>query len=190
MDFITWLSLISTGFLISISPGPGALFTISQSSQFGFKSSLIVIAGLQLGLSFNILLVLSGLGILIVNFPSAFVVIKIIGMLYLIALGIIQCIRKVESLDISIEFSIYSFNARKSFVQGFFVDLTNIKGIVFFIAFIPMFIDLMDFSLLEGTIILITLVVIDMTIMTLYSLLAHISRSWLHDPKIFYGRIE
>jgi len=46
MEFSTWLSLVSTGFLVSISPGSGALFIMSQSSQLGFKPTLISVAGL------------------------------------------------------------------------------------------------------------------------------------------------
>ncbi|MGE4570657.1 MAG: LysE family transporter [Gammaproteobacteria bacterium] len=183
MEFSTWLSLVSAGFLISISPGPGALFTMSQSSQFGFKSTLTSIAGLQLGLACQIVLVLSGLGVLIVNFPGAFGVIKIIGMLYLIALGVIQWRRKAEQLNISTGTLMSAFSASASFVQGFFVDFTNIKGTVFLVAFLPLFVDLRAFSLLEGGIVVATLIAIDIIIMTAYSLMAHLSKSWLRDPK-------
>jgi homoserine/homoserine lactone efflux protein len=183
MEFSTWLSLVSAGFLISISPGPGALFTMSQSSQFGFKPTLISIAGLQLGLACQIVLVLSGLGVLIVNFPGAFDAIKIIGMLYLIALGVVQWRRKVEQLNLSMDASMSAFGAGKSFAQGFFVDFTNIKGTVFLVAFLPLFVDLRAFSWLEGGIVVATLVAIDIIIMTTYSLMAHVSKSWLRDPK-------
>jgi threonine/homoserine/homoserine lactone efflux protein len=46
MEFLTWLSLVSTGFLVSISPRPRALFTMIQSSQLSFKPTLISVAGL------------------------------------------------------------------------------------------------------------------------------------------------
>jgi homoserine/homoserine lactone efflux protein len=183
VELSTWLSLVSAGFLISISPGPGALFTISQCSQFGFKSTLVSIAGLQLGLACQIVLVLSGLGVLIVNFPGAFGVIKIIGMLYLVALGVIQWRRKVERPNISTDASMSAYSAGKSFVQGFFVDLTNIKGTVFLIAFLPLFVDLRVLSLLDGGVVVATLIAIDIIVMTAYSLMAHLSKSWLRDPK-------
>ena len=183
MEFSTWLSLVSAGFLISVSPGPGALFAMSQSSQFGFKSTLISIAGLQLGLACQIVLVLSGLGVLIVNFPGAFGVIKIIGMIYLITLGAMQWRRKVEQLNLSTDPLVSGFSWLTSFFQGFFVDFTNIKGTVFLVAFLPLFIDLRGFSFLEGGIVVATLVAIDIIIMTVYSLTAHLSKSWLRDPR-------
>ena len=182
MELSTWLSLVSAGFLISVSPGPGALFALSQSTQFGFKSSLVSIAGLQLGLACGIILVLSGLGVLIVNFPSAFGVIKILGMLYLIALGVIQWRQKVEPISLSHANTKSAFRAKKSFIQGFFVDFTNIKGFVFLIAFLPLFVDLRSFSIFEGGVVVATLVAIDIIIMTIYSLIAHFSKSWLREP--------
>lgn len=183
MEFSTWLSLVSACFVICISPGPSALFTMSQSTQFGFKSTLISIAGLQLGLACAIILALGGLGMLIVNFPGAFGVMKIIGMLYLIALGVIQLRQKVESLDTSTTYSNKVFKASKSFIQGFFVNFTNIKGFVFFIAFLPLFVDLRTISLLEGGIVVVTFVVIENIVMTTYALIAHLSKSRLRDPK-------
>ena len=183
MEFSTWLGLVSAGFLISISPGPSALFTVSQSTQFGFKSTLVSIAGLQLGLACGIVLVLSGLGVLIVNFPSAFGVIKIIGMLYLITLGIIQWRKKAENLDLSVTNSKSTFRAKISFAQGFFVNFTNIKGFVFLVAFLPLFVDLRMFSVFEGAIVVVTLVAIENIVMTTYALIAHLSKSWLGDPK-------
>jgi len=183
MELSTWISFVSAGFFISISPGPGALFTISQSSQFGFKPALISIAGLQLGLACQILLVLSGLGVLIVNFPGAFGVIKVIGMIYLVALGVVQWLRKVEKIDLKEGVQRGVFRTGRSFAQGFFVDLTNIKGTVFLIAFLPLFVDLRTFSLLEGGIVVTTLVLIDVIVMAGYSLMAHLSKSWLRDPE-------
>lgn len=183
MELATWLGLVSAGFLISLSPGPSALFTMSQSTQFGFKSTLISIAGLQLGLACGVMLVLSGLGVLIVNFPSAFGVIKIIGMLYLITLGIIQWRQKVEHLALSVTETKNTFKAKISFVQGFFVNFTNIKGFVFLVAFLPLFIDLRVFSMLESGIVVVTLVAIENIVMTAYALMAHLLKSWLRDPK-------
>ena len=183
MELSTWLGLVSAGFLISLSPGPSALFTMSQSTQFGFKSTLISIAGLQLGLACGVMLVLSGLGVLIVNFPSAFGVIKIIGMLYLITLGIIQWRQKVEHLALSGTNTKNTFKAKISFVQGFFVNFTNIKGFVFLVAFLPLFIDLRVFSMLESGIVVVTLVAIENIVMTAYALMAHLLKSWLRDPK-------
>ena len=182
MELSTWLSLVSAGFFISISPGPGAIFTIGQGSRFGFKSTLVSIAGLQLGLACQIILVLSGLGVLLVNFPGASEVIKIIGMLYLIALGVAQLLKRAEKIDIEAGAQRGAFRALKSFVQGFFVDLTNIKGTVFLIAFLPLFVDLRAFSLIEGGVVVTTLVVIDVIVMMGYSLMAHLSKSWLRDP--------
>ena len=99
MELTVWLGLLASALFISISPGPGAIFSISQGTQNGFKRALIAVVGLQLGLMSQIVFLLFGLGILIDQFPSVFIVIKIIGMAYLIILGLMQWLKKIEQIS-------------------------------------------------------------------------------------------
>ena len=99
MDLTVWLGLLASALFISISPGPGAIFSISQGTQYGFKRSLFSVIGLQFGLMSQIIFLLFGLGVLIDQFPSIFKVIKAIGMIYLIALGVIQWHKKIEQIS-------------------------------------------------------------------------------------------
>ena len=142
MDLTVWLGLLASALFISISPGPGAIFSISQGTQYGFKRSLFSVIGLQLGLMSQIIFLLFGLGVLIDQFPAIFKIIKAVGMIYLIALGIMQWLKKIEQISTSKEVLQSSFSPLKGLFQGFFVNLTNIKGTVFFLALIPLFIDL------------------------------------------------
>ena len=50
MELTTWFGLLASALFISISPGPGAIFSISQGTQYGFKRSLFSLIGLQIGL--------------------------------------------------------------------------------------------------------------------------------------------
>ncbi len=132
MELTVWLGLLASALFISISPGPGAIFSISQGTQYGFKRAMLSVAGLQLGLVSQILFLLFGLGVLINQFPSVFIVIKILGMLYLVVLGILQWLKKIEQIDTNEDHQSLSFRPLKALLQGFFVNLTNIKGTVFF----------------------------------------------------------
>ena len=183
MELTVWLGLLASALFISISPGPGAIFSISQGTQYGFKRSLFSVIGLQFGLISQILFVLFGLGVLIDQFPSVFIIIKILGMLYLIVLGIMQWLKKIEQISTSREESQIVFSPLKALLQGFFVNLTNIKGTVFFLALIPLFIDLTALKLSTCVIFTATLIVIDLLVMTGYVTLAEISKSLLSDPK-------
>ena len=183
MDLTVWLGLLASALFISISPGPGAIFSISQGTQYGFKKSLFSVIGLQLGLMSQIIFLLFGLGVLIDQFPAIFKIIKAVGMIYLIALGIMQWLKKIEQISTSKEVLQSSFSPLKALFQGFFVNLTNIKGTVFFLALIPLFIDLTALKLSTCVIFTATLIGVDLIVMTGYTMLAEISKSLLSDPK-------
>ena len=183
MELTVWLGLLASALFISISPGPGAIFSISQGTQYGFKRAMFSVAGLQLGLVSQILFLLFGLGVLINQFPSVFIVIKILGMLYLIVLGILQWLKKIEHIDTNEDHQSLSFRPLKALLQGFFVNLTNIKGTVFFLALIPLFIDLTALKLSTCIIFTGTLIVIDLIVMAGYVTLAQVSKTLLADPK-------
>ena len=183
MELTVWLGLLASALFISISPGPGAIFSISQGTQYGFKRAMFSVIGLQLGLISQILFLLFGLGVLINQFPSVFIVIKILGMLYLIALGILQWLKKTEQIATNEDHHSLSFKPFKALLQGFFVNLTNIKGTVFFLALIPLFIDLTALKLSTCIIFTSTLIVIDLMVMAGYVTLAQVSKTLLADPK-------
>ena len=183
MELTVWLGLLASALFISISPGPGAIFSISQGTQYGFKRAMFSVIGLQLGLISQILFLLFGLGVLINQFPSVFIVIKILGMLYLIALGILQWLKKIEQIATNEDHHSLSFKPFKALMQGFFVNLTNIKGTVFFLALIPLFIDLTALKLSTCIIFTSTLIVIDLMVMAGYVTLAQVSKTLLADPK-------
>ena len=183
MELTVWLGLLASALFISISPGPGAIFSISQGTQYGFKRSIISVIGLQLGLMSQIIFLLLGLGILIDQFPGIFSIIKILGMLYLIVLGALQWLKKIEKISTSKDDFENSFSPLSSLLKGFFVNITNIKGTVFFLALIPLFVDLTSLNISTCVILTATLVGVDLFVMTGYLMLAEISKSLLSDPK-------
>jgi homoserine/homoserine lactone efflux protein len=183
MELTVWLGLLASALFISISPGPGAIFSISQGTQYGIKRSIISVIGLQLGLMSQIIFLLLGLGILIDQFPGIFSIIKILGMLYLIVLGALQWFKKIEQISTSKDDFENSFSPLSSLLKGFFVNITNIKGTVFFLALIPLFVDLTSLNISTCVILTATLVGVDLFVMTGYLMLAEISKSLLSDPK-------
>ena len=183
MELTVWLGLLASALFISISPGPGAIFSISQGTQYGLKRSIISVIGLQLGLMSQIIFLLLGLGVLIDQFPSIFSIIKILGMLYLIALGVMQWLKKIEQISTSKTYQGNAFSPLNSLLKGFFVNITNIKGTVFFLALIPLFVDLTALKISTCIILTATLISVDLIVMIGYVMLADISKSFLSDPK-------
>ena len=87
MTFELWLTFFIASLLISISPGPGAINTLSSGLRYGVRNSLPAILGLQLGYGAQIVVAGIGLGALLAASTTAFNVVKWFGIGYLVWLG-------------------------------------------------------------------------------------------------------
>ena len=153
MDLGTTLSLVIATFIFGISPGPGTLAALSVSTSQGLRSGLILGAGEALGdvvyLSFAIL----SLGYLS-NFLEPIInIVRWIGAGYLICLGISQF--KLKNLDLDSQTQ-SSKSTIKIFFIGFLIGGTNPKVILFYLSFIPLFLDLSNINLISAFQIIIT----------------------------------
>ena len=86
-----WFAYLLTSIILSLSPGSGAINTMTTSLNHGYRGAVASIAGLQTGLAIHIVLVGVGLGTLFSRSVIAFEVLKWAGAAYLIWLGIQQC---------------------------------------------------------------------------------------------------
>src|SRR5665811_638469 len=90
MELSTWLTFFAASWAISISPGPGAIASMSAGLNHGFKRGYVTIFGLILGIWTQVLVVGVGLGALVAASNTAFTVVKWLGVVYLVYLGITQ----------------------------------------------------------------------------------------------------
>jgi len=176
-----WLSLLTTAFFISISPGPGAVNTINQSIQYGFKNSLVSIAGLQFGWFIQIVVVSAGIGAIIMSSPVLFNFVKWAGVIYIIALGIQQWLFKLNHFDFSLSTDLIKFNSKKEFWKACAVNLVNLKATIFLLTFIPLFINNQGSKVLQLSVIATTLVLVDILVMLSYAGLSHKFRLLFND---------
>lgn len=136
MTLTLWLTFLIAAVLISLSPGAGAVNTMSNGVRFGVKRSLPAILGLQLGYGAQIVLVGAGLGALVASSATLLTVIKWIGVAYLIWLGIQKWREPVLAVDENEEPDI---SPRRQFWNAALVNVTNPKATVFLIALFPQF---------------------------------------------------
>ncbi|WIX32985.1 homoserine/homoserine lactone efflux protein [Salinicola sp. JS01] len=136
MTFGIWLTFLLAACLVSLSPGAGAINTMNSGMTHGVRATLPTILGLQLGYAIQILVVAVGLGALLASSTTAFLVIKWIGVAYLVWLGI-QKWR--TSGAVAIQGRAESAPHRQ-FWQAALVNLTNPKATVFLVALFPQFI--------------------------------------------------
>jgi len=171
MDLDIWLTMLVASIVISISPGAGAVVSMNYGLKYGLKRSYAAIFGLQMGLFIQTFIVVVGLGSLIMSSLVLFNIIKWIGVVYLIFIGVMKFMEK-PVLPSDTE-NIKAFSASKAFIQATLINCTNIKATVFLVAFIPQFLDPNKELMSQFVIICATLIGVDIIVMTGYSSLAY-----------------
>lgn len=180
MTFETWFAFLIACIVISISPGAGAVNTISNGMVYGVRHSLPAILGLQLGYGAQFLIVGIGLGALLASSGDIFILIKWLGVIYLIWLGI-QKWRQMP-LDIS-RSNECELNYSKRFWQAALVNLTNPKATVFLVALLPQFVDLNAPRLPQFSIMALTGLCVDIVVMIGYATLARTIARWMKSER-------
>mgnify|MGYP006281149169 CR=1 FL=1 len=120
-----------------VIPGPAVLYVINRSISDGRSTALAAVAGLEIGNFMHVIAATLGLSAVIAASASAFGIVKWIGAGYLIYTGIRTLLRKPAAFDQDQK----SLSRRKSFTQGIIVNTFNPKVALFFLSFLPQFID-------------------------------------------------
>jgi threonine/homoserine/homoserine lactone efflux protein len=179
-----WTAFVFASTIILVIPGPTILLVISQAISHGRKAVMPLVAGVILGDFTAMTLSLLGLGAVLAASSALFSVLKWIGSLYLIYLGIKLWRTSPEKHD-------YGFSAAKTtnrflFRGAFFVTALNPKSIAFFVAFLPQFINnrretFLQFLLLEATFLFLAALNA-----TLYAVFSGHLRDMLKNSKVRY----
>jgi homoserine/homoserine lactone efflux protein len=150
MNIESWLLFIAVAVLPAISPGPGILLTISNSLRYGPRATLYSAAGNSLGLTVIGFAVGFGLAAILAVSALAFTVVKLVGAVYLVYLGI-KLWRDGGALALP-GGADAPISRSRLFRQALFVSLTNPKALVLIAALIPPFVDQNGPVLLQVTI--------------------------------------
>lgn len=180
MTFEWWFAYLLTSIFLSLSPGSGAINTMTTAISHGYRGASASIAGLQTGLGIHIVLVGVGLGTLFSRSAIAFEVLKWAGAAYLIWLGIQQW-RAAGAIDLNTMANTQSRS--RLFKRAVFVNLTNPKSIVFLAALFPQFILPQEPQLMQYVVLGITTIVVDIIVMIGYATLATRIAGWIKGPK-------
>ncbi|WP_315079074.1 LysE family transporter [Acinetobacter guillouiae] len=181
MSYQVWFAYMLACWVISISPGAGAIASMSSGLNYGFRRGYWNAIGLQLALLVQIAIVAAGVGVLFATTPLAFFVVKWFGVLYLLYLAYIQWTTKTQSIDIPTEQPTKSIP--KLILYGFIVNISNPKAIVFLFAVLPQFLDLSKPQWIQYVIMAVTMITIDLIVMAGYTGLAAKVLRLLKSPK-------
>lgn len=170
MALETWLAFFVACWLISLSPGAGAIASMSAGLQYGFLRGYWNALGLQLGLALQIAIVAAGVGAVLATSALAFSLIKWFGVAYLVYLGWRQWRALPADMSLSGERPIG--RPLSLVLRGFLVNFGNPKAIVFMLAVLPQFINPHAPLVEQYLIIGVTMVTVDLIVMAGYTGLA------------------
>jgi homoserine/homoserine lactone efflux protein len=181
MAWQVWLAFLGAAWVISLSPGAGAIASMSAGLSHGLRHGYWNIVGLQLGLLLQIVIVAAGVGALLASSALAFTVIKWFGVAYLLYLGIRQW--RAAPTEVTTDADQPSRSAAGLVARGFLVNASNPKAVVFMLAVLPQFLDPGSALVPQYAVIAATMVTVDAIVMTGYTGLAARVLAVMRSPR-------
>ncbi len=177
MQLETWLIFFVASAGLSLSPGPNGLLALTHGALHGRRMALFTIAGGAIGFVLIIALSMFGIGALIKSSVIWLTVLKWVGGAYLVWLGI--QVWRSPPLGEQVAAPVGARSGASLFWQGALSATTNPKGLLFFAAFLPQFIDprrslLVQFFVMAGT-----FVITEVATEFVLASAAHRIRPWL-----------
>ncbi|ARV74993.1 LysE family translocator [Vibrio campbellii] len=171
MSFENWLAFCSIAFIAAAIPGPAILLVSTHSLQFGALRALITAAGNVTGLFIMSTFSILGLSVLVIVSSTAFTIIKVIGALYLLYMGV-KLWRNGVKLKTADSTYQKKFSAWSLYSQGLLISLTNPKAIIFTSALFPQFINASESLFIQFSILVTTLMMCSFLCLLSYSFLS------------------
>jgi threonine/homoserine/homoserine lactone efflux protein len=181
MSIEHWLAFVAASAVLLIIPGPTILTVISYSVSHGRRAKLPLVAAVALGDSTALVVSLLGLGALLASSAFWFTAVKFAGGLYLLYLGIKLLRAGVSPTEVQAPAATGS--RWKLFANTYLVTALNPKGIVFFVAFLPQFLNPAAPVAPQLWVLAITFVVMAALNATLYAVFAGAARRVLASER-------
>ena len=182
MSIEAWLAFVAASAVLLLIPGPTILTVISYSVAHGRKANVPLVAAVALGDSTALVLSLLGLGALLAVSAFWFTVIKLVGGGYLVWLGV-KLLRAGVVAATDVPAAAPAGSRWRLFANTYLVTALNPKGMIFFVAFLPQFIDPHANVTAQLWILSITFVVLATLNATLYAVFAASARRVLTNPR-------
>jgi RhtB (resistance to homoserine/threonine) family protein len=140
IGIINFEAFLFAAIVLNITPGADTMYILGRSISQGKRAGILSALGISTGSIFHIILATLGLSVILAKSAMAFEIVKYAGAVYLIFLGIKLLVSKTkEKFEIDKKFEKRS--SKKIFLSGVLTNLLNPKVALFFLAFIPQFID-------------------------------------------------
>lgn len=137
MDML--LAFAVTTSLFAFMPGPAMLYAAARTMAGGRRAGLMAVLGISIGASVHVIAAAAGLSALFEAVPVAYAIVKLVGGLYLVWLGVSLFRNPDSGGDAPV--GVAPKSARTAFVESMVVEVLNPKTALFFLAFLPQFVD-------------------------------------------------
>jgi threonine/homoserine/homoserine lactone efflux protein len=140
MPSATSLGLFLTAAIVlAVTPGPGIFYVLARSLKGGRREGIASSLGTAVGGLGHVLAAALGVSAILATSAVAFAVVKYVGAAYLVYLGVRTILRDDDHLDLDL--TVERTDTRRAFWQGITTEVLNPKTALFFLAFIPQFVD-------------------------------------------------
>jgi threonine/homoserine/homoserine lactone efflux protein len=181
MSIELWLAFVAASAVLLVIPGPTILTVISYSMTHGRRANVPLVTAVALGDSTALVVSLLGLGAVLATSALWFTVVKWVGGLYLLYLGIKLLRAGISAAELTAPAAPGS--RWRLFANTYLVTALNPKGIVFFVAFLPQFISASASVTQQLWVLAVTFVCMATINATLYAVFAGSARRLLSSPK-------
>jgi threonine/homoserine/homoserine lactone efflux protein len=169
---MSFLAFLTAAIVLAITPGPGIAYVVARAVAGGRVEGLASCFGTAIGGMLHVLAAALGLSLIVAQSAVAFTIVKYVGAVYLVYLGIRLLLqRDRETPAVGVE----ARGSRRALLDGIVVEVLNVKTALFFLAFLPQFVRASEPVALQ----LVVLGTICVTLNTLVDVVAVLSSAWL-----------
>ncbi|MEX2223017.1 MAG: LysE family translocator [Candidatus Rokuibacteriota bacterium] len=166
--------------VLLLTPGPAVLYIVTRSIDQGRRAGLVSVLGVHGGTLAHVFAAAAGLSALLAASATAFSVVKYLGAAYLIYIGVRRLLDRGASGPAAAG---EPQRLRRTFLDGFVINLLNPKTALFFLAFLPQFVTVSRGSVGEQILVLgLVFVLLGLVTDSLYALSAGSASAWLRGP--------
>ena len=187
MAWHTWLISLVAAVGLSLTPGPNSLLVLTHGALHGHRKTVFTVSGGALGFVALIALSMLGIGAVLRASASALTVLKLIGGAYLVWLGI--QLWRAPALHLRADAPRADTSGAALFRQGLLTAVSNPKGLLFYGAFLPQFIDPSRDLLIQFIVMAATFVAVEVVVEYLLAVLAHRIRPLLNRVGKSFNRV-
>jgi RhtB (resistance to homoserine/threonine) family protein len=135
-----WLFIVS-GLLLNVTPGPDTAYIVGRSVQLGKRGGVVAALGIATGCLVHVFAAAIGLSALLASSSVAFTLVKWAGAAYLCYMGAKMLLARAPTPPPAAEAETDAISLRQVFMQGVLTNVLNPKVALFFLAFLPQFVD-------------------------------------------------